>query len=359
MTQPQTPVPIVWTIAGSDSGGGAGIQTDLKVMNAFGVHGCSAITALTAQNTLGVQAMAPVSESMLRAQLHSLETDLPAAAIKTGMLGSAESCKIVADFLERYGMRDAGCRTRDAGHGMRAGGARSSDHGSAAKPLLICDPVLKSTSGADLLDPEALDILIHGIFPNVGVLTPNLPEIETLAGKGFQAAETAAERLLEMGVGSVLIKGGHAEGAECRDYWTDGRQSLWLSSPRIETSATHGTGCILASAIASAIAIGQDIPEAVTTAKTFLNQCLKTPANLGAGHGPMRIEPFRNAEEDRPTIVEGNVDSANAVAGGVDPGRRARQTESAGVPAPSYSPESPPPATGPGSPPPATTTGMS
>lgn len=287
-TNRSLPAPIVWTIAGSDSGGGAGIQADLKVMNAFGVHGCSVITALTAQNTLGVQSSEPASESMLRAQLDSLEADLPPAAIKTGMLGSAASCKIIAEFLEKF----------------------------QASPFLVCDPVLQSTSGTALLDPEALDILIGGIFPKVAVLTPNLSETETLVGKGFQTAEAAAEKILELGVGSVLIKGGHAEGSECRDYWTDGKQSLWLSSPRIETAATHGTGCILSSAIASALALGQDIPAAIATAKTFLNQCLKSPANIGAGHGPMRIEPFQNAPEDKPMIVGGVGDPASPT----DPG---------------------------------------
>lgn len=276
--QPPTsnPTPIAWTVAGSDSGGGAGIQVDLKVMSAFGVHGCSVITALTAQNSCGVQALEPVSGAMLRAQFQALEADLPPVVIKTGMLGRAKTCDILADFLE----------------------SRRTDQA----PFLVCDPVLKSTSGSDLLDPEALDILIHRIFPKVGVLTPNLPEVGKLIGTDFQTLEVAAERVLALGVQSVLIKGGHAEGAECRDYWTDGKQSLWLSSPRIETKASHGTGCILSSAMASAIALGQEIPEAIITAKTFLNQCLKSPANVGAGHGPMQIMPFRNDPQDRPII---------------------------------------------------------
>jgi len=252
-------------------------------MNAFGVHGCSVITAVTAQNTLGVRSSEGVSPSLLNAQLHALEADLPPTAIKTGMLGSASTCKILAEFLAKP----------------------PSLPPHASKPLLVCDPVLKSTSGADLLDPEALDTLIHGIFQMVAVLTPNLPEVEALIGKGFRKEEAAAEKILELGVGSVLIKGGHAEGNVCRDYWTDGMQSLWLSSPRIETSATHGTGCILSSAIASALALGQEIPEAVATAKTFLNQCLKSPAHIGAGHGPMRIAPFRNDPQDRPVVVVG------------------------------------------------------
>lgn len=251
-------------------------------MNALGVHGCSVITAITAQNTVGVHASESISPALLQAQLQALKDDLPPAAIKTGMLGSAESCKVVSAFLEKF---------QDS-------------------PLLICDPVLKSTSGANLLDDDALDILIHGIFPKVAILTPNLPEVEALVGPDFQTTEAAAERILAMGVGSVLIKGGHAEGAECRDYWTDGKQSLWFSSPRIETSATHGTGCVLSSAIASAVALGQETSEAVATAKTFLNQCLKSPAKIGAGHGPMRIDPFRNDPQDRPVVAGGITDPA-------------------------------------------------
>ncbi len=269
------PVPIAWTIAGSDSGGGAGIQADLKVMNAFGIHGCSVITALTAQNTLGVSSVEPASMHMLQAQLLALKSDLPAAAIKTGMLGSAETCRMLVEY---FAALPSPC------------------------PPLVCDPILKSTSGTNLLDPAAIDLLLHGLFPHVTVLTPNIPEAETLLGQAITSVEHAAERLLAKGVQSVLIKGGHASGDECRDYWTDGTQSFWLSSPRIETRATHGTGCILSAAIASAIALGQSIPDAVVTAKTFLNQCLHAPARLGNGHGPMEITPFRNNPKDRPTI---------------------------------------------------------
>jgi len=272
---PNHSVSVAWTIAGSDSGGGAGIQADLKVMNAFGVHGCSVITAITAQSTLGVQSTEPVSPEMVHAQLDVLRTDLPPAVIKTGMLGSVETCRILAEFLS---VLPAPC------------------------PPVVCDPVLKSTSGANLLDPAALDFLIRGLFPHVAVLTPNLPETERIIGENGIGMEDAAERILAMGVGSVLIKGGHTEGNECRDYWTDGTQTLWLSSPRIETRATHGTGCILSAAIASAIALGQSIPDAVISAKSFLNQCLRSPANLGTGHGPMVIMPFRNDPKDSPTI---------------------------------------------------------
>jgi len=235
-------------------------------MGAFGVHGCSVITALTAQNTLGVQTVEPVSETMLRAQLESLAIDLPPAAIKVGMLGSAITCKIVADFLSQL---------------------------PPPRPLLICDPVLKSTSGTDLLEPEAVEILVNRIFPHVTVLTPNLPEAELLIGHRIQSVEDAADEILAMGVESVLIKGGHAEGNECCDFWSAGGQCCWLTSPRIATRHTHGTGCILSSAIASAAALGQDTMEAVQTAKNYIIQCLHSPANVGAGHGAMMIRPFK------------------------------------------------------------------
>ncbi len=269
--------PVAWTVAGSDPGGGAGIQADLKVFNAFGVHGCSVIAALTAQNTLGVQATGSVPDAMLRGQLDALAADLPPAAIKTGMLGNAANCRVLAEFLNHY------LKIR-------------------SRPLFVCDPVLRSTSGTDLLDPEALDLFVQAVLPHVDILTPNLPEAVLLSGKALRRTEETAEYLLALGVRSVLLKGGHADGGKCRDYWTDGRNSLWLSSPRIDTHATHGTGCILSAALAAALALGQPSTEALATAKTFLNQCLKSPANVGSGRGPMRIEPFRNAVQDRPTI---------------------------------------------------------
>jgi hydroxymethylpyrimidine kinase/phosphomethylpyrimidine kinase/thiamine-phosphate diphosphorylase len=272
--------PIAWTIAGSDSGGGAGIQADLKVMNAFGVHGCSVITALTAQNSLGVSAVAETDTEMLVLQIEALTADLPPLAIKTGMLGSGAICR---GLVEHIPLLDA---------------------------PVICDPVLKSTSGDILLNEDALQILKEQFIPHVAILTPNLAEAAHLIGKALPVEE-AATTLLELGPYSVLIKGGHADGELCRDYWTDGDDKMWLTSPRINTKATHGTGCILSSAIASAIALGQGIPDAVITAKTFLNQCLKNPANVGAGHGPMMILPFENRAEDRPVVT-----------GIVDPGHR-------------------------------------
>ena len=269
-------MPIAWTIAGSDSGGGAGIQADLKVMNAFGVHGCSAITALTAQNTLGVTSCEPASASMLRSQLDTLLTDLPPAAVKTGMLGSGEICRVLVDFFDAF---------------------------PDTKPPLICDPVLKSTSGTSLLESDAIKLLTETLFPHVTLLTPNLPEVEMLLGRPGGAIEDAAKRLLETGIQAVLIKGGHSNGNRCSDYWTDGTDAIRLSSPRIQTSASHGTGCILSSAIAAGIAAGKSMRDAVIDAKTYLNQSLKQPAGVGRGHGPMALTPFRNAKADRPDVV--------------------------------------------------------
>lgn len=249
-------------------------------MNAFGVHGCSVVTAVTAQNTVGVVAVDCVSESVFSAQLDALQHDLPPVAIKTGMLGSAAICRILTEFLNAFQESAA-------------------DH---RKPFLVCDPVLQSSSGTPLLDQTALEILLEGIVPHTTLLTPNLPEAEVLLGEKIRSVEVAAEKLLARGARSVLIKGGHAAAEACRDYWTDGTQALWLSSPRIETRASHGTGCILSTAIASALALGQALPEAVISAKTYLNQCLRSPVNVGEGFGPMRICPFSDAPEDRPDI---------------------------------------------------------
>lgn len=266
-------MPIAWTIAGSDSGGGAGIQVDLKVMNALGVHGCSVITALTAQNSCGVQAIQPTPETLISAQIKALADDLPAQAIKSGMIGSKAACRALIKFYT---------------------------NASTPRPPLICDPVLKSTSGSNLLEPTALELLKRELFPYVTVLTPNLPETEHILGHAVKSIESAAAEILEQGVQSVLIKGGHSASNECKDYWTNGTASLWLSSPRRSTRATHGTGCILSSAIASGLAMGQTLQDAIIQAKAFLNQCLRHPAGLGQGHGPMRILPFENATMDQP-----------------------------------------------------------
>lgn len=289
--------PIVWTIAGSDSGGGAGIQADLKVMHELGVYGCSVITALTAQNTLGVQLSEPVSPQMLKAQLEALASDLPPAAIKTGMLGSAENCRILVDFLNTQhptfntqrptsnAQRPTLNTQHPTSNTQRPTSNTQRPTTALAHTLLVCDPVLKSTSGANLLEPKALEMLKKELFPLVDLLTPNLPEAEALIGRKLEVT-AAAEELLKLGVKSVLIKGGHSDSETCRDYWTDGQTGRWFESPRVHTRATHGTGCVLASAIAAYAARGDAIPDAIGKAKALLTEKLTQAVPFGAGHGP-------------------------------------------------------------------------
>ncbi len=262
--------PVAWTIAGSDSGGGAGLQVDLKVMAAFGVHGCSVVTALTAQNTAGVQRVEAVSERMVQAQLDSLAADLPPAAVKIGMLASA--CGTVARHL------------------------------AVGRVPTVCDPVLRSTSGTALMEAADFGLFRSALLPQVDILTPNLPEAGLLVGAPCADAETAAGKLLETGARAVLVKGGHADGQTCRDYWNDGTEAFRIESPRRATTATHGTGCILSAALAAALACGESPAEAVVTAKTYLNQCLAAPVRAGAGPGPLLIRPPRRAAHHRPHV---------------------------------------------------------
>ena len=281
-TEPQTspalnpPIPIAWTVAGSDSSGGAGIQADLRVMQAFGVHGCSVLTAVTAQNTREVLAIEPVQAGWVVRQLEALTGDLVPAAIKTGMLGSQK----VVDVL---------CHALD----------------SLSAPV-VCDPVMASTSGTPLLDAAAIRTLKEKLLPRVEVLTPNLQEAERLLewSIGYPAeVEAAAEELLAMGPASVLIKGGHAEGALSADYWTDGASRCWISSPRQEVTHTHGTGCVLSSAIAAGRALGLPPLDAVVLAKAYLNQALRTGGGVGEGQGLLGFGPYPSSPQDLPWLA--------------------------------------------------------
>lgn len=267
--------PIVWTVAGSDSGGGAGVQADLKTMNALGTHGCSVITALTAQNTQGVRRVELTSSAMLRAQLDTLRQDLPPVAIKLGMLGDAAGIRTVAENL----------RTLDA--------------------FMVCDPVMVSTTGHDLLEETAIEALKTELFPLVDLLTPNLHEAEKLTGqriKDAQDMENAARMLLGMGVRSVLIKGGHFESPFSQDYWTDGLKRWWLTSPRINTHHTHGTGCTLSAGIAACIGLGFELPDALVIAKAYVNQGLRLAPRLGRGNGPLTHAGWPETHEDIPWL---------------------------------------------------------
>lgn len=268
--------PIVWTIAGSDSGGGAGIQADLKSMNALGAHGCSVITALTAQNTQGVAQIEYPSSPMLRAQLDALQSDLPPIAVKLGMLGDTEGIQTVAESLKLL------------------------------NAFVVCDPVMVSTSGDDLLGQNAIQALKAKLLPQVHLLTPNLHEAETLTGLRISSNETivqAAERLLAMGVRSVLIKGGHFQGPFSQDYWTDGKTQAWLTSPRMETTHTHGTGCTLSAAITAAVGLGFQELDAIVIAKAYVNQGLRLSPRLGQGCGPLAHLGWPETHEDMPWIT--------------------------------------------------------
>jgi hydroxymethylpyrimidine/phosphomethylpyrimidine kinase len=244
------------TIAGSDSGGGAGIQADLKTFAALGVHGLSAITAITAQNTRGVRAIHQAPLRHLRAQLDALFEDFPIAAVKTGMLGDVKAVRCVARELARR------------------------------KPAwLIVDPVMIATSGARLLDRDAVRVLRDQLVPLADVLTPNLPEAETLIGMKIESArdgERAAQALLDSGAKSVLLKGGHVRGREVLDLFADGSGKLEMRHPRVKIQA-HGTGCTLSAALAAELAKGATPRVAARRAIRFVQRALRDAYRPGGG----------------------------------------------------------------------------
>jgi hydroxymethylpyrimidine/phosphomethylpyrimidine kinase len=253
----QNPQPsITLTIAGSDSGGGAGIQADLKTFHARGVHGLSVVTAITSQNTRGVSAVHAVPLTHIRSQLAALFDDFPIAAVKTGMLGSAAITRLVAREM------------------------------AARKPAwLVVDPVMIATSGARLLDEDAVEALTEELIPLADLLTPNLPEAEALLGHPIKTAaqfDAAGEALLMLGAGAVLLKGGHAKGNEVVDRYYDARGVLELRHPRLPREG-HGTGCTLASAIAAELACGRSPRSAVRRAVAYVHRALQRGYRPGGG----------------------------------------------------------------------------
>lgn len=258
------------TVAGSDSGGGAGIQADLKTFAAFGVYGLSALTAVTAQNTVAVDAVAVLEPALVLAQMHAVRRDIGVDATKTGMLGSAGIVAAVAAAI-------------------RAGGFG---------PLVV-DPVMVSKGNAPLLAPEACTALREELIPLADVLTPNLPEAAALLGcalgdlAGDDARRGAAADLRRMGARHVLLKGGHApeadggEDGEAVDLWYDGATFRYLSAPRIRTRHTHGTGCTLSAAICAGLARGLPVGSALQAAKAFVSAAIARAPGLGRGHGPL------------------------------------------------------------------------
>jgi hydroxymethylpyrimidine/phosphomethylpyrimidine kinase len=254
-------IPRALTIAGSDSGGGAGIQADLRTFAVLGCHGSSALTAITAQNSLGVQAVFPLAPEAVEAQLESVLSDIGADAAKTGMLFSSDVICAVARVLARHPIEK-----------------------------LVVDPVMVAKGGASLLRQDAQEALVREILPRALLLTPNLPEAEVLIGltiSSRDAQEEACRRLLDLGPRAVLLKGGHAEGQVVEDVYADreGRREV-LRVPRVRTPHTHGTGCTLSAAIAAHLALGFDLPDAVGKAHGFLQAAIREGYALGAGHGP-------------------------------------------------------------------------
>lgn len=257
---------IALTIAGSDSGGGAGIQADLKTFSALGVYGASVITAITAQNTREVAAIEAISPRMVAAQIDAVFDDIRVNAVKIGMVGGADVITIVAERLR---------------------------HHLARRPFpIVLDPVMIAKSGDALLPESAVKALVDELLPLATILTPNIPEAQTLLGSApahsAEATEAQAERLRHLGPDYVLMKGGHASGETCVDTLV-GDDIATFSAPRIATANTHGTGCSLSAAIAAGLAFGLPIPQAVARAHDWLHGAISHADRLqiGSGHGPV------------------------------------------------------------------------
>jgi hydroxymethylpyrimidine/phosphomethylpyrimidine kinase len=249
------------TIAGSDSSGGAGIQADLKTFAAHGVFGCSAITAVTAQNTLGVTAVVEIDAAMVVAQIDTVLADLEIHATKIGMLSSAAIVEAVADAIERHRLAN-----------------------------VVVDPVMVAKGGARLLEQDAVAAIRTRLFPLATIVTPNALEALALTGRPVTSLDeqrAAAIRLMEMGPRAVLVKGGHLDGAAV-DVLYDGREVVELRADRIDTPHTHGTGCTLSSAIAARLARGDDLVTAVRAAKAYVTRAIAAAPGLGHGHGPLQ-----------------------------------------------------------------------
>ncbi|APH05894.1 bifunctional hydroxymethylpyrimidine kinase/phosphomethylpyrimidine kinase [Bacillus weihaiensis] len=249
------------TIAGSDSGGGAGIQADLKTFQELGVFGMTAITAVTAQNTLGVQGVYPLTVEALSTQIDSIATDLHPHAVKTGMLFNAEMIHLVAEKVKQYSFQH-----------------------------LVVDPVMVAKGGQSLLQDEAVEALITSLLPLATVITPNIPEAEVLTGmeiKTLHQRKEAAKKLGDLGANHVIIKGGHDESSSIVvDLLFDGENFEEFKGQRRETKHTHGTGCTFAAAITAELSKGYTVVQAVQTAKTFIQAAIDDQIGIGQGHGP-------------------------------------------------------------------------
>jgi hydroxymethylpyrimidine/phosphomethylpyrimidine kinase len=254
-------VKIALTIAGSDSGGGAGIQADLKTFHQFGVFGTSVITAVTAQNTVGVRAWEPLPVALVSQQIDALADDLPPLAVKSGMLGSAGLVEAVADGIARRRL-----------------------------PNYVLDPVMVATSGDRLLHPDAEQLIARRLVPLATLVTPNLDEAAILVGvevRTLADMERVARTLVELGAKAALVKGGHLAGDDIVDVLAVGGTVCRFPHRRIETTSTHGTGCTLSAAVAAGLAHGRPLARAVEDALDFVHRAIAAAPGLGQGHGPL------------------------------------------------------------------------
>lgn len=259
------------TIAGSDSGGGAGIQADLKTFQEMDVFGMSVLTAVTAQNTLGVQGVHPIPPEFIAKQIDSVATDIGVEALKTGMLFSAEIIEIVAEKIQEYRWEK-----------------------------VIVDPVMIAKGGASLLQKEAVEALKKSLLPHTFIVTPNIPEAEELTGmviKTIGDKKEAAKRMMDFGVKHVIIKGGHDENqTESIDLLFDGENTFTFTETRYQTKNTHGTGCTFSAAITAGIAKGLTVYDAVSNAKRFISAAIREDLHIGNGNGPTNHWAFKRKE---------------------------------------------------------------
>ena len=257
----------VLTIAGSDCSGGAGIQADIKTITAHKLYASSAITALTAQNTTGVTGIFNVSKEFLAKELDSIFTDIYPDAVKIGMVSEIELIETISEKLVEYNVKN-----------------------------IVLDPVMVATSGAHLLNDNAIDVLVNKLFPLATIITPNILEAEVLSNmkiKTKEDMEEAAKVISKITKGSVLIKGGHSIN-DSNDLLLTNDEFIWFNGERIDNPNTHVTGCTLSSAIASNLALGYSIPDSIKNAKSYISTCLKSMLDLGKGSGPLdHMAPYR------------------------------------------------------------------
>jgi len=258
------PIPRALTVAGSDSGGGAGIQADLKTFSAFGVYGASAVTAVTAQNTLGVTGSLAMPATLVGQQIDAVLADIGADAVKTGMLANAEIVRTVAAKLREHAVEN-----------------------------LVVDPVMVATSGARLLEEDAVDALVRDLLPLALVITPNVREAEALTNRTIRSWDDvrgAAAQIVEMGARAVVVTGGDftpTDATAATDIWYDGHAFREFASVRVDSTSTHGTGCTFSAAIAAGIAKGLQTLDAVALAKSYVTLAIQHAYPVGHGHGPV------------------------------------------------------------------------